>query len=99
MLSVRVLQEGLEAGVVGVGEEVLKFTCSCVQEPFTVWCAKSMPISAEPPFVQEFLFDQDGAIIGLPGFSVLLGCGPTSPLNYVVEVIDCRFNVGVGCKG
>jgi hypothetical protein len=51
------------------------------------------------PFVKEFLFDQDRAIIGLEDFSVLWGCGPTSPLNYVLQVLDCRFNVGVGFKG
>jgi hypothetical protein len=45
------------------------------------------------------LFDQNRAIIGLAGFSVLWGCGPSSALNYVVEVLDCRFNVGVGFKG
>jgi hypothetical protein len=44
-------------------------------------------------------FDQDGAIIGLVGFSVLWGCGPASPLNYVIEVHDYRFNVRVGFKG
>jgi hypothetical protein len=37
--------------------------------------------------------------MGLAGFSVLWGCGPASPLNYVVEVLDCRFSVGVGFKG
>jgi hypothetical protein len=58
-----------------------------------------MPIFAESPFVYEFLFDQDGAIIGLAGFGVLWGCGPASPLNYIVEVLDCCFNVGVGFKG
>jgi hypothetical protein len=32
-----------------------------------------MPISAQSPFVSDFLFDQDGAIIDLAGFSVLRG--------------------------
>jgi hypothetical protein len=58
-----------------------------------------MPISAESHFLQEFLFDQDGAVIGLADFSVLRCCGPAGPLNYVIEVPDCRFSVGVGFKG
>jgi hypothetical protein len=29
----------------------VEFTCSCVQQPFILWCTESMPVSAESPFV------------------------------------------------